>query len=115
MRWRRGSAAILGKDFRDNALAIDAMREGVRLTGFAGLPTYNRGNGLAQYLFVNGRPVRDQLLLGALRARLCRRDEARPPPGGGAVRLDLDPSLSTSTSTRPRRRCASAIPAWCAG
>lgn len=59
---------VLGQDFRANAIAIDAGREGVRITGFAGLPTYSRANSLAQYLFVNGRPVRDKMLLGALRA-----------------------------------------------
>jgi DNA mismatch repair protein MutL len=59
---------ILGADFRANAVAIDAEREGVRLTGFAGLPTLSRANSLGQYLFVNGRPVRDKLLFGAVRA-----------------------------------------------
>lgn len=61
-------AAVLGRDFQDNAIEIDQTRDGVRLTGFAGLPTYNRGNAAHQYLFVNGRPVRDRLLQGALRA-----------------------------------------------
>ncbi len=60
--------AIMGRDFRDNALAIDADREGVRLTGFAGLPTLNRGNAQRQYLFVNGRPVKDRMLNGVIRA-----------------------------------------------
>jgi DNA mismatch repair protein MutL len=58
---------VLGPDFRANAIAIDAEREGVRVTGFAGLPTLSRANSLAQYLFVNGRPVRDKLLVGAVR------------------------------------------------
>ncbi|HXA40373.1 MAG TPA: DNA mismatch repair endonuclease MutL [Phenylobacterium sp.] len=61
-------SAIMGREFSDNALALDHEREGVRLSGFAGLPTYNRGNAAHQYLFVNGRPVRDRLLQGALRA-----------------------------------------------
>jgi DNA mismatch repair protein MutL len=61
-------SAILGGEFHDNALQIDQEREGVRLSGFAGLPTYSRGNAAHQYLFVNGRPVRDRLLQGALRA-----------------------------------------------
>jgi DNA mismatch repair protein MutL len=61
-------SAIMGREFSDNAVAIDHEREGVRLSGFAGLPTYNRGNAAHQYLFVNGRPVRDRLLQGALRA-----------------------------------------------
>ncbi len=58
---------ILGREFEDNAVAIDAERQGVTLTGFAGLPTFNRGNAQMQYLFVNGRPVRDKLLVGAVR------------------------------------------------
>jgi DNA mismatch repair protein MutL len=58
----------LGGDFSNNSLAIDATREGVRLTGSIGLPTFSRANSLAQYLFVNGRVVRDRLLAGALRA-----------------------------------------------
>src|SRR5215469_4749557 len=59
--------AILGRDFADNALAIDAAREGFHLTGLAGLPTLNRATARDQYLFVNGRPVRDKLLAGAVR------------------------------------------------
>ena len=59
--------AIMGRDFAANALAIDAEREGLRLTGYAGVPTLNRGTARAQYLFVNGRPVRDRLLNGAVR------------------------------------------------
>jgi DNA mismatch repair protein MutL len=59
---------VLGPDFRANAIAIEAEREGVRLQGFAGLPTLSRANTLGQYLFVNGRPVRDKVLIGAVRA-----------------------------------------------
>lgn len=58
---------ILGRDFADNAVTIEAEREGIRLTGHAGLPTYNRGNAQHQFLFVNGRPVRDKLFVGAVR------------------------------------------------
>jgi DNA mismatch repair protein MutL len=58
---------ILGHDFRDNALAIDAQRDGIKLTGFAGLPTFSRGSSTHQYLFINDRPVRDKLLYGAVR------------------------------------------------
>jgi DNA mismatch repair protein MutL len=60
-------AQVMGRDFADNALAIDVTREGVRLTGHIGLPTLNRGTAAHQYLFVNGRPVRDRLLHGAVR------------------------------------------------
>ena len=59
---------ILGNDFRANALAVDAAREGIGLAGFIGLPTWHRANASAQYLFVNGRPVRDKLFAGAVRA-----------------------------------------------
>ncbi len=58
---------IMGKEFVDNALPIDAEREEVRLTGYAALPTYSRGAAVAQFLFVNGRPVKDKMLIGALR------------------------------------------------
>lgn len=60
-------SALLGRNFEANALLIDQERDGVRLTGYAGLPTYSRGNAGHQYLFVNGRPVKDRLLQGALR------------------------------------------------
>ena len=58
---------VLGSEFADNAIAIDAVREDVRLTGFACVPTYNRANSLQQYAFVNGRPVQDKLIFSALR------------------------------------------------
>ncbi len=58
----------IGREFRDNAVPIHAEREGARLSGFAALPTYNRGNSARQYFFVNGRAVRDKQLFGALRA-----------------------------------------------
>lgn len=60
-------SAIMGRDFADNALLIDANREGLSLTGYVGLPTLNRGNAAMQFLFVNGRPVTDRMLYGALR------------------------------------------------
>ncbi len=85
-------ARILGRDFADNALAIDAAREGLHMTGFAALPTYSRGAAVAQFLFVNGRPVRDRMLHGALRAAyqdLLSRD--RHP--AAALFIDCDPVL----------------------
>ena len=60
--------AVLGREFRENAVAIEAEREGVRVSGFAGLPTFNRGSAQHQYLFVNSRPVKDKLLVGVIRA-----------------------------------------------
>ncbi|MCL4105041.1 UNVERIFIED_CONTAM: hypothetical protein GTU68_018748 [Idotea baltica] len=83
---------ILGADFAENALAIDAEREGFHLTGYAALPTYSRGSAVAQYLFVNGRPVRDKLLIGALRGAysdFLSRD--RHP--AAALFIDCDPQL----------------------
>jgi len=60
-------ARIMGREFGDNAALVEASREGVSLSGYAGLPTYNRANAAMQFLFVNGRPVRDKLLVGAVR------------------------------------------------
>jgi DNA mismatch repair protein MutL len=58
---------ILGADFTANALKIDLERDGLHLLGYAALPTYSRGSATQQFVFVNGRPVQDRLLLGALR------------------------------------------------
>ncbi|MCA0873584.1 DNA mismatch repair endonuclease MutL [Seohaeicola saemankumensis] len=85
-------ARIMGREFAENALPIDATREGIRLFGYAALPTYSRGAALAQYLFVNGRPVRDKMLGGALRAAyfdFLSRD--RHP--AAALFIDCDPTL----------------------
>jgi len=64
----RRIAQVLGEEFVANAIAVDAAREDFRLTGLAGLPTYNRANAQLQYVYVNGRPVRDKLFSGAIRA-----------------------------------------------
>ena len=83
---------VLGRDFAENALRIDASRDGLRLFGYAALPTFSRGAAVAQYLFVNGRPVRDRTLTGALRAAyfdLLSRD--RHP--AAALFIDCDPQL----------------------
>jgi DNA mismatch repair protein MutL len=58
---------VLGAEFRANAVEVRGGREGLGIEGYAALPTYHKGNGLSQYLFVNGRPVRDKLMLGAVR------------------------------------------------
>ena len=60
-------AQVLGRDFIENALRIDVERDGMRLAGYAALPTYSRGSSVQQFIFVNGRPVLDRTLLGALR------------------------------------------------
>ena len=64
----RRISQVLGSEFAKNAMEIDTEREGVRLTGYAALPTFNRGNALHQFFYVNGRNVRDKQLLGATRA-----------------------------------------------
>jgi len=85
-------AGILGVDFAENALPIDAQRDDLHLTGYAALPTYSRGSATSQFFFVNGRPVRDKLLIGALRgayADFLSRD--RHPVV--ALFVDCDPQL----------------------
>ncbi|TNF59802.1 MAG: DNA mismatch repair endonuclease MutL [Rhodobacteraceae bacterium] len=85
-------ARVMGGDFIENALRIDATREGLHLLGYAGLPTFSRGAAVAQYLFVNGRPVRDRMLTGALRAAymdVLARD--RHPMA--ALFIDCEPTL----------------------
>ncbi len=83
---------IMGRDFGENAVAVDTGRDAVAIKGFAGLPTYNRANSAMQFLFVNGRPVRDKLLIGAVRgayADFLARD--RHP--ALALFLDCDPAF----------------------
>ncbi|WP_372426604.1 DNA mismatch repair endonuclease MutL [Salinarimonas chemoclinalis] len=63
----RRLARVIGRDFPENAAPVDAAREGFSLAGHVGLPTYHRGTGGAIHFVVNGRPVRDKLLLGAVR------------------------------------------------
>ena len=85
-------AQVLGKDFAENSFAIDAERDGVRLAGFAGIPSFNRGNALHQFAYVNGRPIRDKQIFGALRgayADVIARD--RHPVA--VLFLTLDPAL----------------------
>ncbi|MEM7301669.1 MAG: DNA mismatch repair endonuclease MutL [Pseudomonadota bacterium] len=83
---------ILGAQFAENALEIDAVREPARLTGFAGLPTFNRGNAQHQFIFVNGRPVRDKALIGAVRAAYAD-FVARDRHSVLVLFLDLPPQL----------------------
>lgn len=85
-------SGVLGREFSSNALKIDAQRDGLRLFGYAALPTYARGAAVAQFLFVNGRPVKDKMLHGALRAAyfdFLSRD--RHPVA--ALFVDCDPTL----------------------
>ncbi|TNJ41048.1 DNA mismatch repair endonuclease MutL [Phaeobacter sp. B1627] len=85
-------AHVIGREFAENALKIDATRDDIRLYGYAALPTYSRGAAVTQFLFVNTRPVKDKMLTGALRAAymdFLSRD--RHP--AAALFLDCDPTL----------------------
>ncbi len=66
--WLDRLGAIMGREFSENALKIDAERNGVVLSGYAGVPTFNRGNATMQFMYVNGRPVKDKLFTGSVRA-----------------------------------------------
>ena len=85
-------AALLSGDFQANALEVAAEREELVLSGFAGLPTYSRGNAQHQFLFVNDRPVRDKLLHGALRGAF-QDFLARDRHPVAALYLQLPPEL----------------------
>ena len=61
-------ARVMGKEFAADAVPLDATREGLTIDGFAGLPTLSRPTQQMQYLFINGRPVKDRLLLASVRA-----------------------------------------------
>ncbi|NCN84756.1 MAG: DNA mismatch repair endonuclease MutL [Sphingomonadales bacterium] len=85
-------AALTSRDLRANSVGVDLQREDIRLTGVAGLPTYNRGVADHQFLFVNGRPVKDRLLVGAVRgayAEMLARD--RHPVV--ALFIDMPPEM----------------------
>ena len=94
-------AALTDRALADNSVAVDLEREGIRLGGVAGLPTFNRGVADHQYLFVNGRPVKDRLLAGAVRgayAEMLARD--RHP----VVALFLDlPASEVDVNVHPAK------------
>ncbi|KQT87984.1 DNA mismatch repair endonuclease MutL [Aurantimonas sp. Leaf443] len=85
-------AAVIGAEFAENALEVEASREGVRLFGYAGLPAYSRGTSASQYLYVNGRPVRDKMLLSALRGAYADA-MAKDRHPVVALFLEIDPEL----------------------
>jgi DNA mismatch repair protein MutL len=86
----RRLSRVLGSDFHENAMAVDVTRDGVRLSGFASLPTYHRGTGAGVHFTVNGRPVRDKLLLGAVRGAYADVMASDRHPVL-AIMIDLDP------------------------
>lgn len=80
---------IMGATFVDDAISISGEREGIAVCGFAGLPTLHRGDTSMQYLFVNGRPVRDKLLIGAVRSAYGdRMPKGRAPYLAMFIQLD---------------------------
>jgi DNA mismatch repair protein MutL len=88
----RRIAQVVGRDFPENSIAIDAQREGVRLSGRVSIPSFSRANALQQYAYVNGRPVRDKLIAGAIRgafADVLPRDRHAVT----VLFLTLDPAL----------------------
>ncbi len=88
----RRIAQVMGKEFSENALAIEAEREGVALSGYASIPSFTRGNAMQQYFYVNGRPVRDKQLAGAIRGAYM---DVLPRDRHAVVTLflSLDPAL----------------------
>ncbi|HVV94493.1 MAG TPA: DNA mismatch repair endonuclease MutL [Hyphomicrobiales bacterium] len=82
---------VLGRDFADNAVPVDAAREGFRIAGFAAVPTWHRATAQHQLLIVNGRPVRDRLLIGALRAAY-----------GDLIPRDRHPAVALALTVDPR-------------
>lgn len=85
-------AQVMGRDFPDNAVSIDAERDGISLSGHVSIPAFNRGNAQQQHIHVNGRPVRDKMLSGAVRGAyadmLPRNRHALT-----ALSIELDPAL----------------------
>jgi DNA mismatch repair protein MutL len=97
----RRLAQVMGADFADNSVELDNERGPARISGLAGLPTYSKANSLSQFMFVNGRPVRDKVLMGALRAAysdFMRRD--RYP--AVAIFIDL-PSAEVDVNVHPAK------------
>jgi DNA mismatch repair protein MutL len=86
----RRIAEVMGREFRENGVALDLVREGLSIKGFAGLPTYTRASASAIHLFVNGRPVRDKLLTGAVRGAYADLLPAGRYPAI-ALYVDIDP------------------------
>ncbi|WP_162654063.1 DNA mismatch repair endonuclease MutL [Lentilitoribacter sp. Alg239-R112] len=85
-------AQILGRDFSQNTIEIDAEREHIELAGYVGVPTFNRGNSLHQFAYVNGRPIQDKLVLSALRGAYSDRlPRGRYPVA--VLFIKLDPAL----------------------
>ncbi|MEQ1953324.1 DNA mismatch repair endonuclease MutL [Mesorhizobium sp. CN2-181] len=88
----RRIAQVMGAEFPENSIAIDAIREGVRLEGHVSIPSFSRANALQQYVYVNGRPVRDRLIASAIRGAFAD-TLARDRHAVAALFVTLDPAL----------------------
>ncbi|MDP1026247.1 DNA mismatch repair endonuclease MutL [Sphingomonas sp. KR1UV-12] len=94
-------AALTDRSLADNAVPVDWVREDMVLGGVAGLPTFHRGVADHQYLFVNGRPVKDRLLIGAIRGAYA---EMMPRDRHAVVALFLDlPSGDVDVNVHPAK------------
>lgn len=94
-------AQLTDRALTANSVAVDLLREGVRLGGVAGLPTFHRGVADHQYLFVNGRPVKDRLLVGAVRGAYAER-LARDRHAVVALFLDV-PASEVDVNVHPAK------------
>lgn len=84
-------AQVMGREFPENALVLDAMREGISLAGYVSIPSFSRANALQQFAYINGRPVRDKLIAGAIRGAYAD-TLARDRHPVVALFLTLDPA-----------------------
>ena len=112
--FKQRAADALGADFVDSAIVVEASRGGVTLTGLVARPTFHKPNANGQYAFVNGRAVRDKLIVGRLARRLSRhrsRGAATPRP---RCFCPATRARSTSMSIPPRRKCGFATAPTCA-
>ncbi len=98
---------IMGREFMDDAVPVAGEREGVSVSGFAGLPTLHRPDAAQQFLFVNGRPVKDKLLIGAVRAAYGDLIPRGPSAAAGAVRVA---AAGRSRRQRPPGKGRGALP-----
>ena len=102
---------VMGREFAENAVPVFAERDGYILAGFAGLPTYNQATARSQYMFVNGRPVKDRLLNGAIRGAY-QDFLARHRHPAVALFVDVTPREVDINVHPARLRCGFVIRRW---
>jgi len=105
---------VMGKEFRDNAVAIDAVNaKTFGLTGFAALPTFNRANTLQQFFFVNGRPVRDRQFAGCIARSLFGFSVETHRHPVAVLFVDIDPHQVDVNVHPTKPMSAFGTPRWC--